>query len=94
MPGPAVEKISLLTTEVNEAVTVMGGAKTLIDGITTRIDAAVAAALANGATAEELAPIDQLSIDLDNQSKALATSVAAHTVAEHEPPPPPEPTPA
>ena len=76
MPNPVLAE---LTREVGETVTIMGSATTLINGIAARIQAAVDAALANGATAEELAPV-QAEVDaLNASSEALAAAVQAHT---------------
>lgn len=74
-----------LITQVNRINAVVPSAVALINGIQARIDAAVAAALANGATAAELAPLTDLSSQLGAQDDALAAAVAANT--------PPAPTP-
>jgi len=70
--------IGELTTEVSETVGVMQSATVLIEGIGARVQAAVDAAIANGATAEELAPVSQLVADLDTTGNALAAAVAAN----------------
>ena len=73
--------LDTLAAEVTKATSIMASATTLISGIQGRIQAAVDAALANGATAEELAPI-QAEVDaLDAQATALATAVQANTPA-------------
>lgn len=73
-----------LQAEVAEDVTIMGSATKLINGFAARVQAAVDAALANGATAEQLAPV-QAEIDaLNAGSNDLAAAVAANT-----PPAPP-----
>ncbi len=59
----------------------------VINGIQARIDAAVAAAIANGATAAQLAPVSQLSTDLKTHADALAAAVAVNTPGA----PPPTP---
>ena len=51
----AQETIDALVAEVAESVTIMDSATTLINGISERITAAVAAAVANGATEAQLA---------------------------------------
>lgn len=65
-----------LDTSVNNATTVMGSAATLINGIGARVQAAVDKALANGATAEQLAPVQDevnaLNASADGLSKAVA----------------------
>lgn len=76
MPSPI---LAALETEVAEATTVMASAVTLINGFAARVQAAVDAALANGATADELAPV-QAEIDALNASgEALAAAVLANT---------------
>ena len=77
----AKEQIAALTAEVNKAVTVEKSAKALIDGFNDRLKSAVDAALANGATAEELQPLTDLGTALDGASDDLATSVTANTPA-------------
>lgn len=71
--------LASLEAAVTKAVTVEQSAITLINGIAARIQAAVDAALANGATAEELAPVQAEADTLSAQSDALATAVAANT---------------
>lgn len=75
------EQIAQLTAQVNKANTVEKSAQTLIEGIKARIDAAVAAALAAGATAEQLQPLSDLGIALDTESDSLAAAVQANTPA-------------
>jgi hypothetical protein len=70
--------IDQLTAQVTNATTVEESAVTLINGIGARVDAAVAAALANGATAEQLQPVSDLSTALQTESDALAAAVAAN----------------
>ena len=72
--GPAI--LDALTTEVTDAITVMDGATTLILGFNDRLTAAVAAALANGATAEQLAPIQSEIDAMKTSATALAAAVA------------------
>lgn len=79
MANPVV--LDNLATEVTDDVTVMGSATTLINGFAARVQAAVDAALANGATAEQLAPV-QAEVDALNASKTqLAAAVSANTPA-------------
>ena len=70
-----------LTAEIQKATTVEASATALISGIADRIAAAVAAAIANGATAAELAPVADLGKTLDAQSDALQAAVTANTPA-------------
>lgn len=67
-----------LTKSVTDAKGAMESATVLINGFKARLDAAVATALQNGATADELAPLSQLSTDLETDSVALANAVAAN----------------
>jgi hypothetical protein len=70
-----------LTAQVAQTTSVDASAKVLIDGFAARMQAAVDAALSNGATAEELAPV-QAEVDALTQSSSdLAASVAANTPA-------------
>lgn len=87
--------IGTLTTEVNETIGVVKSAVVVLNGVQSRIDAAVAAAIANGATEAELAPFTDLSAALDSETNALANAVAAHPTPGGEPPvepPPVEPS--
>lgn len=78
MPNPV---LSDLNASVNEATTVMQSAQTLIDGIASRIQAAVDAAIANGASAAELEPVVAEVNALRAASTGLAASVQANTPA-------------
>jgi len=73
-----------LTDDITRATTVARSATVLINGVQTRIDAAVAAAIANGATEEQLKPVSDLSDALEAETNALAAAVEANT-------PPPAP---
>lgn len=77
MPGNPV--IDALAAEVAQEVDIMKSAKILIDGFAARTQAAIDAALANGATAEQLVPVTQIVTDLNDNGDALAASVAANT---------------
>jgi len=68
-----------LVDEVSEEITIMKSATTLISGFGQRLADAVAAALANGATAEELAPLTDLKAELDSTGNDLAAAVSANT---------------
>lgn len=78
MPNPLLAE---LQAQVTAATTVVQSATTLILGIPGLIQSAVDAAIANGATAEELAPFDALGDELQAQANALAAAVAANTPA-------------
>lgn len=71
--------LSDLETQVTKATTVMSSATALINGIAGRMQAAVDAALANGATAEQLAPVQAEADSLKASSDALSTAVEANT---------------
>lgn len=75
------QPITDLTAQVTSTETVIDGATTLINGFQARLDAAIAAALNGGATAEQLAPLTGLSSDLKTHSDALSAAVVANTPA-------------
>lgn len=70
--------IAELTQTVTDTVGVMKSATALINGFAQRLADAIAEALKNGATAEELAPLVALETDLENEKNALAAAVAAN----------------
>lgn len=70
-----------LTNEITNATSVEASATALINGIADRIARAVSDAIANGATAEELAPVADLGTQLKAQSDALQAAVTANTPA-------------
>lgn len=70
-----------LKATVTRATTVIGSATALINGFQAQLDAAVAAALENGATADELVPLTDLSVVLSEEAEALAAAVVANTKA-------------
>jgi hypothetical protein len=74
MPSPILDQ---LTAQVTETTGVEQSAIVFIGGIQARIDAAVAAALENGATAEQLQPVSDLSTAMETQTQALAAAIAA-----------------
>jgi hypothetical protein len=78
----AVPKILTdLDAAITKATTVQASAALLIRGIPTRLQAAVDAALANGATAEQLAPV-QAEIDaLTTAGDDLAAAISENTPA-------------
>jgi hypothetical protein len=71
--------IGVLTEEITQTRGVMASATTLINGIAERLAAAVAAALKNGATESELAPLTALEAELEANRVALATAVEANS---------------
>lgn len=70
--------VGTLVTDVNNAKGAMESAVVLINGFQARLDAAVAAALANGASAAELQPLTDLSAAFEADTTALASAVAAN----------------
>jgi len=76
MPSPI---LAALEAEVTEATTVMASATARIEGFVGRIQAAVDAALVNGFTEAELAPV-QAEVDaLHASAEILAAAVIANT---------------
>ncbi len=71
--------IDNLKAQVTKATTIMDGAIAFINGVPGLIAAAVEASLANGATAEQLAPLTDLGTALGNESDALQTAMTANT---------------
>lgn len=70
-----------LADAVTRSSTVSASAVALINGIAARIQAAVDAALANGASAEDLAPV-QAEVDaLNSNASDLSAAVTANTPA-------------
>lgn len=67
-----------LAAAVEKTKTVEASAVVLINGIAARVQAAVDAALANGATAEELAPVTDEIAAMNAAADELATAVAAN----------------
>jgi hypothetical protein len=63
---------------IEKAKGAMASAKALIDTIATRVQAAVDAAQANGATPEQLQPLTDEVATLNASSDDLAASVAAN----------------
>jgi C4-type Zn-finger protein len=74
MASPILDQ---LTAQVTETTGVEQSAITLIEGIQARIDAAVQQVLDNGATAEQLQPISDLSTAMETQTQALAAAIQA-----------------
>lgn len=74
-----VSSIDNLISTVAALDSVIDSAAATINGIQGQIQAAVTAALANGATAAQLAPLTDLNTDLAAKKDALAAAVAANT---------------
>ena len=70
-----------LQAQVTASETVESSAVTLINGIAARIQAAVDAAVAGGATAAQLAPVTAEVAALKASSDALSAAVVANTPA-------------
>jgi len=75
MPNPVLED---LRAQVETTNGVIASAVAVLNGIAARIQAAVDAALANGATAEELAPVTAEVASLTASTSALADAVATN----------------
>lgn len=75
MSSPILQQ---LTEQVTATTGVEQSAVVFINGVQAKIDAAVAAALENGATAEQLQPVSDLSNEMQTQSTALAAAIAAN----------------
>lgn len=71
--------LDALAAAVTKATTAEASAVTLINGIAARIQAAVDAAVANGATATQLAPVQAEADALSASADTLAAAVAANT---------------
>jgi hypothetical protein len=70
--------LGTLQEEIEQTRTVIDSAVVLINGISAKIQAAVDAALANGATESELQPFVALEQELEAKRTALAAAVAAN----------------
>jgi ABC-type branched-subunit amino acid transport system substrate-binding protein len=68
-----------LRAQVEATTAVEASAVVLLNGIGGRIQAAVDAALANGATAEQLAPVTDEVTALTNATNDLSAAVTANT---------------
>lgn len=75
MPSPVIEDT---ISTIESTVGVMESARVAITGIAARIEAAVAAALVNGATAAELAPVSAEVALLKAKSQELSDAIAAN----------------
>ncbi len=72
-------KIAALQASVTNDTAVEQSAITLLAGLKTQLDAAIAAAAAAGATPAELQSLTDLSASIDSNATALAAAVAANT---------------
>lgn len=75
----AADTLAALQAAVANDVSVETSAIALISGIITRVQAAVDAAIAGGATAEQLAPVQAEVDQLNASATALAQAVAQNT---------------
>lgn len=73
--------IDALTAQVEVNKTVEGSALALINGIAARIQAAVDAAVAGGASAADLAPVTDEIASLKASSDALSAAITSNTPA-------------
>jgi hypothetical protein len=69
--------LDTIRTEVEATEGVVDSAIVFINGVQAKIDAAVATALENGATQDQLAPFVDLSAELGTKRQALADAIAA-----------------
>ncbi len=74
----AAQVLADLTAAVTNIVGVAQSAEAALNGVAARIQAAIDAALANGATAAELAPVQAEVDGLNAEATALAAAVAAN----------------
>lgn len=72
------DTLAALKQEVEDTVGVEASAVAALDGVAAKIEAAVAKALENGATAEQLAPVTDEVNALKAAREALAAAVAAN----------------
>lgn len=70
-----------IVADVTDAITVEKSATILINGFQSRLAAGIAAALAGGATADELKVLTTLDTDLKASKSDLAAAVTANTPA-------------
>jgi len=71
--------LQALLDETEDVESTLDAALNFINGTPALIDAAVKQALANGATATELAPLSTLSTDLKSKSAAIKAAIVANT---------------
>lgn len=75
---PADTLLADLAAQVQATTEIEASAVKLINGIAARVQAAVDAAIANGATAEQLAPVTAEVAALKSSNDILAAAVAAN----------------
>lgn len=75
--NPAQQAIADLQAQTAATATVIDSAVTALTGVHTMIDAAVAKALENGATAEQLAPVTEATAALKAKTQALADAITS-----------------
>lgn len=78
---PADQLLADLAAQVAATTEIETSAVTLINGIAARVQAAVDAAIANGATEAQLAPVVAEVAALKSSGQALADAIAANTPA-------------
>lgn len=78
MANPSLDALS---AQISKATDVETSAEALITGISQRIADAVSAAIANGATADQLKPVSDLGTALDAESDKLQAAITANTPA-------------
>ena len=76
MANPTLDALAAAVTKIEDTA---DSAIALINGIAARIQAAVDAAIAGGATAAELAPVQAEVDSLNAKADALGAAVAANT---------------
>ncbi len=93
------DSITTLQGDVSNLTSVVGSAEALINGFAQRLQDAIAAALAAGATDAELSALNDLHSAISDNASGLAAAVAANTPAPassgggtSSPPPSPPPT--
>jgi hypothetical protein len=79
MPNPTLDA---LAQQVKSNTDAEAAAVTVLNGIAGRIDGAVQAALANGATAAELQPVSDEVAALKSSADALSAAVVANTPSQ------------
>lgn len=80
LPNPTIDEMEV---SITAAVTVMDGAEQLINGFSGRVETAVATALANSVSAEELAQAVRDELDaIKAKTTSLAAAVQANTPAQ------------
>jgi len=76
MPSPVIDQV---ITEMTNATTVEDSAIAFINSVPQMISGAVAKAIENGATAEQLQPVADVGTQLQAKSDALQAALTANT---------------